>query len=102
MKHISVKRQSQLAEYYALEEKLRELCGNRSELSGEAPDWVTKFLVKGHHINGRNGKRLLDVFNIVMVVNAEHVREQQYLPGAYGKEALLELVREIRLKQEFS
>ncbi len=95
IRKVSPKRQAQLSEYYALIEKLRTLCGNRSELSGI---WG----VEPHHIRGRWGKRLLDPFNIIFLTHEEHMVEQGQWPGKpYGKEYLLKLVKEIRGRQGF-
>lgn len=98
---ISKRRKAELREYYILENKLRQLCGNKSELSGAYADWQTHWNVEGHHITGRNGKRLLDPFNIIMLVRDEHTIEQRYLEGCHTEEELLAIVRPIRIKQGF-
>ncbi|GAH34193.1 unnamed protein product [marine sediment metagenome] len=86
---ISEKRKAELEAYYPLVDKLRELCNNRSELSG-------KWAVEPHHITGRNGKRLLDPFNILLVTRVEHDTIWKY-----SKEELLARVRKIRIEQGF-
>lgn len=80
--------------------KLRELCENRSELSGDVSDWQSIFKVDPHHIEGRNGKRLLDPFNIIMVTRNEHTAIEEER-SSYSKEQLLEIVKAIRIKQGF-
>ena len=102
MKKISDKRKAQLPEYYALVVKLAELCGNRSELSGDRPtEWQAGFRVEPHHILGRRGKWLLNPFNIILLTATEHTREQQYKDGYIGKEALTKLIRSVRIKQGY-
>lgn len=97
---ISQKRQAELERYYPLVIKLRKLCGNRSELSFDFPDWQSKFLLEPHHIEGRIGKRLLDPFNIILATRNEHTAiEEERSP--YTKEQLLEIVKAIRIKQGF-
>ena len=100
MKKISKKRQAQLLEYYALVEKLRDLCGNVSELSGERANWASSYGVEPHHIDGRIGKLLVDPFNIIMLTHYEHMIENGQFPGdKKGKEYLLWLVKSIRIRQ---
>jgi len=77
--------------------KLRQLCGNRSELSGANPYWQSDFIVEPHHIEGRTGKRLLDPFNIIMLTRPEH----DTIRRTHTREELLTLVRDIRIKQGF-
>jgi len=103
IKSISEKRKAEMAEYKQLEKKLRILCGNRSELSGDYADWRTHWDVEGHHINGRNGKRLLDPFNIIMLTRHEHDREEGNIRGEppTDPQKLLEIVRKIRIAQGF-
>jgi len=97
---ISNKRKVELGKYFPLIEELRRLCGNRSELSFDFPDWQSKFIVEPHHIEGRIGKRLLDPFNIILLNRDEHTAiEEERSP--YTKEQLLEIVRTIRTKQGF-
>lgn len=96
IKAVSEKRKAELAEYSSLEDRLCLLCGNKSELSGDAPDWQTDYFVEGHHITGRNGKRLLDPFGIIMVTRPEHDRIWEY-----SKETLLQMIRPLRIKQGF-
>jgi len=103
IKSISEKRKAEMAEYKQLEKKFRILCGNRSELSGDYADWRTHWDVEGHHINGRNGKRLLDPFNIIMLTRHEHDREEGNIRGEppTDPQKLLEIVRKIRIAQGF-
>ncbi len=101
IKKRSNKMVSKLAEYHKLIERLTSACHNRSELSGDAPTWESEWMVEPHHITGRDGDRLLDVWNVIMLTRNEHTIEQQHLPGCHTKEYLLELVREIRTRQGF-
>lgn len=96
LKKVSPKRKAELEEYYPLEEKLRLLCGNKSELSGAYADWQTHWDVEGHHITGRNGKRLLNPWNIIMITRVEHDTIWKY-----SKEELLQIVKGLRIKQGF-
>ena len=99
IRKISDKRGRQLAEYRPLIEKLRTLCDNRSELSGDKPDWTSNFQVEAHHLDGRENERLLNVWAIIMLTDEEHRVEQQHLPGCHTKEYLLALVKSIRERQ---
>ena len=97
---ISKKRQTIMLEYHVLIEKLRDLCGNVSELSGARPDWSSDYKVDPHHIGGREGTLLLDPFEIIMLVRNEHLVEQGQIPGdKKGKDYLLWLVKSIRSRQ---
>lgn len=98
----SKKRRAQLPEYAKLISRLRELCNNRSELSGDVAGWQSNCLVEPHHIGGRTGHRFLDPFNIIMITRTEHAIEEGVIKGVkVGKEELLRIVREIRIGQGF-
>ncbi len=101
LKRVSVKRAHQLIEYHALVDKLRALCNNRSELSGDKPDWTSNFQVEPHHLDGRENERLLDPFNIILITREEHTTQEDEIWGCHTKEYLLKLVRKIRLAQGF-
>ena len=102
LRPISKKRRVELVKYLPLIEKLRRLCSNRSELSGDIPDWQSNFNVEPHHIEGRIGKRLLDPFNIIMLTRTEHDIEEGKIKGEkQGVDKLKNLVWEIRSKQGF-
>ena len=102
LRQVSPKRAVQLRKLNQLTERLRYLCGNRSELSGLHPDWKSSWKVDPHHIKGRIGKLLLDPFNIIMLVRDEHMVEEDHMKGKrVGKEKLLEIVKEKRLRQGF-
>lgn len=96
---ISKKRKGQMPEYRAVVKKLRTLCNNRSELSGEKPDWRYGYKVEPHHIYGREGSKLTDPFNIIMITSSEH--DEQDGNTYEEKQALLAFVRSVRLKQGF-
>jgi len=99
---ISKKRQAQLPAYNKLIKKLVILCGNKSELSGQNPDWQGYYKIEPHHIGGRNGKRLLDPFGVILLTRTEHDLEEGKIRGEkVGKEKLLAIVKEIRTKQGF-
>ncbi|KKL60063.1 hypothetical protein LCGC14_2209100 [marine sediment metagenome] len=95
----SKKLQSKLPGYNALVKELREGCGDRSELSGESGDWRFDYSVEPHHIEGRDGSRLTDPFNIIMLTTAEH--EEQDSNGWERKQALLAYIKPIRIKQGY-
>ncbi len=94
MRPVSKKMKARLFEYHALVEKLRSECNNRSELSGDKGDWRTDYNVEPHHIMGRTGKRLTDVFNILMVTRSEH--DAQDSNNHQAKQKLLEYIRTVR------
>jgi len=99
IKPISKKRQSQLPEYNRLIKQLRELCENRSELSGNRGDWRFDFSVVPHHIMGRVGDRLTDPFNIIFLTPSEHDSMDFY--GFDKKQSLLEYIKKVRIKQGY-
>jgi len=102
LRPISKKRAEDMRKYLPLIEELRRLCNNRSELSGNYPDWQSRFIVEPHHIEGRIGKRLLDPFNIILLTRTEHDIEEGKIKGEkQGVDKLKDLVREIRIKQGF-
>ncbi len=100
IRSISEKRKALLPGYNALVKELRVRCKNRSELSGNKADWRSEFQVEPHHICGRTGKLLTDVFNIILVTRAEHTNQD----GNTYKEKteLLHLVHQIRIRQGYS
>jgi len=99
---ISKKMKVELKEYFALTAKLRELCDNKSELDGSNPDWQSDYRVEPHHINGRDGDLFLDPFNIIMLNRTQHNIEQGQIKGEkVGKEKLLAIVYDLRIKQGF-
>ncbi len=83
--------------YHDLIEQIRPQ-DNRSELSGELPDWQSGGIVEAHHINGRIGTALIDSFNIIFVTRDEH-NEIHASNTWERKQELLEIVRPIRIKQ---
>lgn len=97
IKSVSDKRKAELEAYHILEDLLREFCGNKSELSGDYADWQTHWDVEGHHIDGRNGERLLDPFNIIMLTRNEHTN----IAELKSKEELLQGILLIRIHQGF-
>jgi len=102
LRRISTKRAIQLSQLNQLTEKLRTLCDNRSELSRRQPDWQSNWKVEPHHIQGRIGRLLLDPLNIIMLTRSEHDLEEGKVKGEkIGKEKLLEIVKELRLRQGF-
>jgi len=99
---ISKKMQVELKEYFELTAKLRELCDNKSELDGSNPDWQSGNRVDPHHINGRDGDRFLDPFQIIMLTRTQHDIEGGQIPGdKVGKDKLLATVYDLRIKQGF-
>ena len=102
---MSPKRRKEMPKYYKLIKKLRGLCENRSEISGNPPDWQSDYLVEPHHIGGRNGHLLMDPFNIIMVTRPEHDAEETKIKPAtlpkIGREKLFEIIEGIRIRQGF-
>ncbi len=80
--------------------KLRAYSHNKSELSGNEPNWQSSWLVEPHHIIGRNGNKLLDPFNIILLTRDEHLVEQSNM-SFERKNELLELIKPIRKQQGF-
>jgi len=99
IRQVSKKRKEKLPEYNKLVGKLRTLCGNKSELSGDKPNWQFSFKVEPHHVCGRTGPMLTDPFNIIMLTSPEH--QAQDGNSWEDKLKLLALIRPIRLKQGF-
>ena len=89
---ISKKLQTKLPEYRRLVDELKILCMNRSELSGESP-------IEPHHIMGRIGDRLTDVWNIILLTRNEH--NEQDGNTYEQKQELLGYVKIIRLRQGY-
>ena len=94
-------------EYHKLIDKLRELCGNVSEMTGEYPDWSSSYdlggyMIEPHHIGGRRGAKLTDPFGIVMLTGKEHRIEEGRENGIpFGKDKLYKKVRILRISQGF-
>ena len=93
MRRISVKRAVELAEYKIRLQNLLEVSDNLTDFS--------KVRVEDcHHIDGREGKKVYDVFNMYLCTRAEH----DYEGAHHNFERIQELkakVRAIRLKQGF-
>jgi len=103
LKPISKKRLAQIRVYNELIRKLRRLCENRSELSGQNPDWQSGWKVEPHHIGGRNGERLLDAFGIIMLTRTEHDIQEGKISGQkVSEEELYCIVLPLRIKQGFN
>lgn len=100
IKPVSKKRAKQMTEYDKLVIKLRWLCDNKSELSGGYPCYLSDFKIEPHHIDGREGKLLLNPFNIIMLTRTEHIYIQEH-NTIENKQELLDIVKAIRLKQGF-
>jgi len=98
LRPISKKRAAQMPEYEVLVKKLRKLCNNRSELSGDRADWQGGGLVDPHHIDGREGDLLVNAFGIIMLTRTEHDIEGGQIPGdKHSKEELYAIVKPLRL-----
>ena len=97
---VSKKRQKESPIYYKLVRELREKSGNVSELSGEKPDWQTKFKTEPHHICGRNNGGYANPFNIILVTRTEHDNEEDH-KSFERKEFLLRFIKPIRLLQGY-
>jgi len=95
MRLVSKKRRIEVRKYRILEIELRQKCENLSELSGRTPDWQSDYLVEGHHITGRTGKKVYNPFNIIMLTRSEH----DTIKKTHTEAELLALVRRIRIKQ---
>ena len=105
----SKRRAEEESTYFSLVAKLRDLCKNRSELSGRWANWESHWDVEPHHIEGRIGSNYTNPFKIIMLTRPEHDAEEgikrfwPYLekPVKHTKEELLAIVRPIRIKQGF-
>ena len=85
--------------YHDLIEQIRPQ-DNRSELSGELPDWQSGGIVEAHHINGRIGTALIDPFYIIFVTREEHAEIHAH--NSYErKQELLATVEPIRKAQGY-
>ena len=93
MKRVSKKRSMELAKYAVLLAKLCLMNGTTSELSGKPAQDC-------HHIDGRNGKRVYDPFNVILVTREEHDWETAHHSFERIQE-LKAIVKEIRIKQGF-
>lgn len=100
LKPFSKKRAKQMIEYDKLVIKLRYLCDNKSELSGAYPCYLSDFKIDPHHIDGREGKLLLNPFNIICLTRTEHSYIQEH-NTTEKKQELLAIVKKIRLSQGF-
>ena len=100
---ISRKRSAQLADYSMLIHTLRKDCYNRSELSGKNPDWQSDWMVEPHHIDHRNGDRLTDPFNIILITRHEHDVQEGKIKGEppIPSAVLVDIVRPLRIRQGF-
>ena len=102
LKPFSKKRQVQMVEYSELIKNLRLLCNNKSELSGGKPDWQSQFLVEPHHIDRRNGDKLLNPFNIILLTRVEHDIQEGKINGQkLSKEELYAIIYPLRISQGF-
>ena len=99
IRQISKKRQKELPAYNKLINKLGTLCGNKSELSGDKPNWQFNYKVVPHHIMGRAGPMLSDPFNIIILTPPEH--DAQDGNNNDDKMKLLAFIRPIRIAQGF-
>jgi len=100
---VSKKLLGEYPKYRKLITRLRDLCENKSELDGSNPDWQSSFRVEPHHIQGRDGDLFLDPFNIIMLNRTQHDIEGGQRKGKkVGKEKLLAIVYDLRIKQGFT
>ena len=103
MKKVSDKHLKQLEQYRLLREKLYQLSDGRSELSGKHPTYshsLCGYVCESHHIDGRDGERLVNAFGIILVTSDEHAFIHAN-PLIHSKEELYKLVKPIRIKQGF-
>ena len=105
IKQISCKRKAQNAQYAELRDRLFLLASGFSEYaSNKGLAKMTISCSKGqlepHHIDGKQGKRLIDPFNIIICTTVEHCYFQAH--NSYEqRQRLLAIVRPIRLAQGF-
>ena len=96
---MSAKTADIMPEYRRLVKRLKILSRGFSELSGE---YIGADSLEPHHIDHRNGAKLTDVFNVILLSRKEH---EGFTNGGwykdYPKEELLAKVRRIRLAQGF-
>ena len=100
LKPVSARQAKRLIEMTELKQQLIRGCYNQSELSCEKPDWQSGYLVEPHHICGRVGKHLLNVFEIIMLTRTEHDYEEKH-KSFERKRELLALVKPLRIAQGF-
>jgi len=93
-----------MREYTELIKTLRHLCENKSELSGQNPDWQSRYLIEPHHIDRRNGDGLLDPFNIILLTRTEHDRQEGKINGQkpLSNYELYRIVFPLRISQGFN
>ena len=88
----------EIKEYVKVKDKLMELSGGKSELSGKLP--VYPDYLEAHHIEGRIGEKLTNSMNIIILTSSEH-REIHKHNSYEKKQELLSRVKEIRLSQGY-
>lgn len=97
---VSRKHAADLREYNKIRNRLMELSGGKSEISGQSSKRTIEDTLSPHHITGRIGRRLLNPFNIVICLEREHWIWQDAMSWE-NKLTLLALVEPIRLSQGF-
>ncbi len=100
LKAVSDDHAKELREYNKVRDRLLDLCGGKSELSGNNPTPEIGGQLEPHHITGRIGKRLSDPFNIIILLGKEYWVAQDTMSWE-SKQALLKYIRPIRLAQGF-
>lgn len=100
LKRVSPKRAPKLRTYNAVRDRLIELSGGKSELSGIPFDDTIPGKVSPHHILGRAGARLTNPFGIVILRECEHWVAQENMSWE-AKQALLAYIKPIRIAQGF-
>ena len=99
LRRVSKKRAKENPKYRQVVNELREKCGDISEIPGVMEYKRNGHNTEPHHLRGRQGNNLTNVFGIVMVYANIHDYRQAHLKET--READLELVRKIRLAQGY-
>lgn len=100
LKRVSPKRAPKLRTYNAVRDRLIELCKGKSELSGNQASNSIENSLSSHHILGRGGQRLVNPFNIIILLEKEHWVAQENMSWE-AKQALLAFIKPIRIAQGF-
>lgn len=100
LKPISSKRQGQIADYIALKIQLLALNNCLDTMRGPS-EWNGEIgQLELHHIDGRQGKRLSDPFNVILITRDQHLAFHRHNSWEV-KQALKLWVYGIRIRQGF-
>jgi hypothetical protein len=101
LRPVSVEHAKALRTYNAVRDRLLELSGGKSELSGKQGDMNSiENALSCHHITGRAGSRLNNPFNLIILLGREHWVAQDAMSWDHKLE-LLNFIKPIRIAQGF-